>query len=70
MAEAIILGLGHCRAMDMGKYGGANQGDRWRKRMRQGRRRRLSRNLIIWLFILATSAISSTLIAMNAHWRF
>lgn len=56
--------------MDVGEHKGANQADRWRKRMRQGRRWLLSRNFVTWLLILAMVAITSTLIALNAHWRF
>ncbi|QKC90057.1 hypothetical protein EB230_17795 [Mesorhizobium sp. NZP2234] len=58
------------RVMNVGQHEGANKADRWRKRMRQGRRWRLSRNFVTWLLILVMIAISSTLIARNAHWRF
>jgi len=50
----------------MGKYRGANQADRWRKRMRQGRRWRLSRNGVTWVLIVLAIAIFSTLIALKA----
>jgi len=56
--------------MDVGQHEGANQADRWRKRMRQGRRWRLSRNVVTWLIILVMIVISSTLIALNTYWRF
>ncbi|ESY71122.1 hypothetical protein X742_00290 [Mesorhizobium sp. LNHC232B00] len=69
-AETIVGQPCEYRVMDVGEHKGANQADRWRKRMRQGRRWRLSRNFLTWLLILAMVAITSTLIALNAHWRF
>ena len=68
--ETIVRKLYDYRVMDVGQHEGANQADRWRKRMRQGRRWRLSRNFVTWLLILVMIAISSTLIALNAHWQF
>lgn len=68
--EIIVGKLNDSRVMDVGQYEGANQADRWRKRMRQGRHWRASRNFVTWLLILVMIAIFSTLIALNAHWRF
>jgi hypothetical protein len=65
--ETIVGKLYDYRAIDVGEHEGANQADRWRKRMRQGRRWRLSRNFVTWLLILVMIAISSTLIALKAH---
>ncbi|TPI23380.1 hypothetical protein FJW10_02605 [Mesorhizobium sp. B4-1-1] len=50
----------------MGEYEGANQADRWRKRMRQGRRWRLSANVVIWTFIVLLMTVSIMLIANKA----
>lgn len=51
----------------MGEHGGANQADRWRKRMRQGRTWRVTTNVTIWALIVAAMAISITLILMKAR---
>ena len=50
----------------MGKYEGANQADRWRKRMRQGRRWRPSANMVIWTLIVLAMTVSIALIAHKA----
>ncbi|TPK66872.1 hypothetical protein FJ930_23300 [Mesorhizobium sp. B2-4-15] len=57
------------RVTGKGKYGGANQADRWRKCMRQGRRWRLSRGGVTWALVVLAIAICSALIALKAHWR-
>jgi hypothetical protein len=48
------------------RHQGANQADRWRKRLRNRRRWRLPRYAVSWALILAAIIILSGLIALKA----